>query len=60
MAKKSKAKMLDGQEDMILPDANRAIGDIYEEIRDVYLSDDRPWVIGYSGGKDSTTSLQSL
>lgn len=24
------------------------------DIRDVYLADSRPWVIGYSGGKDST------
>src|SRR5208283_4936460 len=30
----------------------------YDEIREVYLSDNRPWVIGYSGGKDSTTALQ--
>lgn len=27
---------------------------IYKEIQEVYLSDTRPWVIGYSGGKDST------
>lgn len=27
---------------------------IYEEIQSVYQSDTRPWVIGYSGGKDST------
>src|SRR5947208_13966584 len=32
----------------------------YEEIRQVYLSDRRPWVIGYSGGKDSTTALQLI
>lgn len=31
---------------------------IDSEIREVYLSDERPWVIGYSGGKDSTTALQ--
>lgn len=31
---------------------------LYEEIRTVYLADSRPWVIGYSGGKDSTTALQ--
>ncbi|MGD0171442.1 MAG: DNA phosphorothioation system sulfurtransferase DndC [Halobacteriota archaeon] len=36
----------------------RGVNDIYEEIRSIYLSDDRPWVIGYSGGKDSTTALQ--
>ncbi len=31
---------------------------LLEQIRTVYLSDHRPWVIGYSGGKDSTTALQ--
>src|SRR4051794_3857019 len=30
------------------------------EIRDLYLADGRPWVIGYSGGKDSTTALQLI
>ena len=28
--------------------------DLLDEIQYVYLSDDRPWIIGYSGGKDST------
>jgi DNA sulfur modification protein DndC len=32
----------------------------YREIREVYLEDSRPWVIGYSGGKDSTTALQLI
>ena len=32
----------------------------YTEIRTVYLGDDRPWVIGYSGGKDSTLALQMI
>lgn len=32
----------------------------YEQIRQVYLNDKRPWVIGYSGGKDSTTALQMI
>src|SRR5271168_4761948 len=32
----------------------------YELIRKVYLSDRKPWVIGYSGGKDSTTALQMI
>lgn len=27
---------------------------LLEEIKHVYRSDNRPWVIGYSGGKDST------
>lgn len=38
----------------------RSLNDIYDEIRSVYLEDDRPWVLGYSGGKDSTTALQMM
>jgi DNA sulfur modification protein DndC len=33
---------------------------IREEIKDQYLLDDRPWIIGYSGGKDSTALLQMV
>jgi DNA sulfur modification protein DndC len=29
-----------------------------EEVQGIYLADNRPWVIGYSGGKDSTATLQ--
>ena len=29
-----------------------------QEVADLYTSDDMPWVIGYSGGKDSTAVLQ--
>ena len=36
----------------------RTITDIHEEIRKVYLSDNRPWIIGFSGGKDSTCLVQ--
>ena len=32
--------------------------ELIEEIEYVYRSDDRPWVIGYSGGKDSTTVVE--
>lgn len=32
--------------------------ELIEEIKYVYKSDDRPWVIGYSGGKDSTTVVE--
>jgi DNA sulfur modification protein DndC len=31
-----------------------------EQIKDLYLSDEIPWVIGYSGGKDSTATLQLI
>jgi DNA sulfur modification protein DndC len=36
----------------------RALSDVLEEIRTVYLNDDRPWIIGFSGGKDSTCMVQ--
>lgn len=32
------------------------IQDLLNEIEYVYQSDQRPWIIGYSGGKDSTTA----
>lgn len=31
---------------------------IMADIQDAYESDDRPWVVGFSGGKDSTALLQ--
>lgn len=34
------------------------IENLINTVRDLYLSDDIPWVIGYSGGKDSTAVLQ--
>jgi DNA sulfur modification protein DndC len=38
-------------------DPNR-ISDVYRTIRNVYLQYPQHWVIGYSGGKDSTTVVQ--
>lgn len=35
----------------------KRINDIIEELKDQYLEEDRcnrPWIIGFSGGKDST------
>lgn len=32
--------------------------ELIDEIKYVYQSDGRPWVIGYSGGKDSTTVVE--
>lgn len=34
--------------------------EIIREIQALYLSDSLPWIIGYSGGKDSTASLQLI
>ena len=31
--------------------------ELLNEIKYVYQSDARPWIIGYSGGKDSTTVI---
>jgi len=31
---------------------------IIEEMKNLYLSDKRPWIIGFSGGKDSTCVVQ--
>ena len=36
----------------------RPIELLKEEIRELYRADDVPWVVGYSGGKDSTATLQ--
>lgn len=32
----------------------KVLNEIYTTVQNVYLNDNRPWVIGYSGGKDST------
>lgn len=39
-------------------DLQNKVNDILEEMKMVYKNDKRPWVIGYSGGKDSTTVVQ--
>ena len=39
---------------------SRTLAEIYDEIRDVYARYPQPLVIGYSGGKDSTTTLQLM
>lgn len=36
------------------------VSEILREIQELYLSDAMPWVVGYSGGKDSTASLQLI
>ena len=36
------------------------ISSICEEIREIYQEDNVPWIIGYSGGKDSTATLQLI
>ena len=41
-----------------LEPAGRPLTDLIHELRDLYLEDTRPWVVGFSGGKDSTAVLQ--
>ena len=36
----------------------KSIEELKMEVQELYQSDQIPWVIGYSGGKDSTASLQ--
>jgi DNA sulfur modification protein DndC len=36
----------------------RTVEVLCEEIRELYLADEIPWVVGYSGGKDSSAALQ--
>lgn len=36
------------------------IAGLHEEIRELYTADEVPWIIGYSGGKDSTATLQLI
>ena len=38
----------------------RKLSEICAEIAKIYLSDSRPWLIGYSGGKDSTAILSLI
>jgi DNA sulfur modification protein DndC len=45
-----------------VPFNGRSLGEeveiLTQEIQSIYLADDSPWIIGYSGGKDSTAVLQ--
>ena len=37
---------------------SKTINDIRAEIQQAYLGDSRPWILGFSGGKDSTCMIQ--
>jgi DNA sulfur modification protein DndC len=36
------------------------VDEITDDMRKAYLSDNRPWIVGFSGGKDSTMLVQLL
>ena len=37
---------------------SQTVATLASEVADLYVADDIPWVVGYSGGKDSTAVLQ--
>ena len=39
---------------MVIEEKYKIFTQIIEEMEQVYLHDDRPWMIGFSGDKDST------
>ena len=39
---------------------NDSVNGLMETVRNLYLADSIPWVIGYSGGKDSTATVQLI
>ena len=46
--------------DQTLQPGGKTIDELRRDIVDVYRADNRPWVIGYSGGKDSTAVLRLI
>ena len=38
--------------------SSKSVTDLIHEVQEVYLANQSPWVLGYSGGKDSTATLQ--
>ena len=44
----------------IIDERNTKIEASIEKIKRVYLADNRPWIIGYSGGKDSTATVHII
>lgn len=40
--------------------AGRPLLDLIQEIQNLYLENNKPWVIGFSGGKDSTTVVSLI
>lgn len=54
-ARKSKAKKKSAFSEGGL---KKTIAGLIEQVQELYLADEIPWVVGYSGGKDSTAVLQ--
>lgn len=52
---KNHAKMLDD-----LSIADQPLTELINNIKEIYCSDQRPWIVGFSGGKDSTCILSLI
>lgn len=55
-------KYISGSDDAkaFISHVREVTGTVVEEIKSQYLADPMPWVIGFSGGKDSTAVLQLI
>lgn len=53
----AKCKTCEGKKQGVTITRDTVAG-LMETVKNLYLADDIPWVIGYSGGKDSTATLQ--
>ncbi|TFH85695.1 DNA phosphorothioation system sulfurtransferase DndC [Billgrantia azerbaijanica] len=58
----SEATLFASQDEMLAEQsfAGRPLPDLITELQRLYLEDERPWVIGFSGGKDSTVVLSLI
>ena len=56
----SMVPILDSEQEAFLTNVAEVTQTIIEEIKEQYLEDDTPWVVGFSGGKDSTAVLQLI
>ncbi|EWH04020.1 DNA phosphorothioation system sulfurtransferase DndC [Halomonas sp. BC04] len=58
----STATLFATQDEMVAAQsfAGRPLPDLLSELQTLYLEDERPWVIGFSGGKDSTVVLSLI
>ncbi|MEM7555100.1 MAG: DNA phosphorothioation system sulfurtransferase DndC [Cyanobacteria bacterium P01_A01_bin.84] len=57
---KSKSRKSKAQEQRTVDEFVENVEFLTSEIQELYCSDTIPWVIGYSGGKDSTATLQLI
>ena len=57
---KSTAKITDDKTNRNVTELVQHIKELTTEIQELYMQDQLPWIIGYSGGKDSTAVFQLI